>query len=216
MKQVGMEWASERRRIDRIAPLLSSERDDWCTPEWVVDLVERVAGARIALDPCCNRQSPLYGRSSNVCVLPHSNGLAEDWTRYGGMVYVNPPYGRALRTWLGRCADAGGRVPVVALVPSRTGAKWFQEYVLGRANAICYLRGRVTFVGAPAPAPFDTALAIWSRADRCTVDRFVQIAHAQGWTSYLEPPKAVPNNSTVTDDGMPIPARGVVGERATR
>jgi site-specific DNA-methyltransferase (adenine-specific) len=46
---------------------------------------------------------------------------------------------------------------VVVLLPARTDTRYWHEQV-AQADAICFWRGRMTFVGAPAAAPFPTAL----------------------------------------------------------
>jgi len=140
-------------------PAMSSAKDDWLTPKWVVERVHRFGG--IALDPC-----PAVGFNwvdSETC-LGANNGLKESWET-PGLVFVNPPYGRDIRKWTKRalafrqlCGD------IVLLVPARTDTKWFQE-LAAEAPAICFIKGRLKFIKPDTleetdPAPFPSAL-VW-------------------------------------------------------
>ena len=50
---------------------------------------------------------------------------------------------------------------VVCLVPARTDTKWFQDYCL--KGEVRFIRGRLTFEGAKNPAPFPSAIVIFSK-----------------------------------------------------
>lgn len=141
-----------------LAPALrSSSSDDWCTPQCVLDRVYRVG--RVALDPCSNASSIV--RAEQHIMLPQ-DGLTAPW-RVDGLVYVNPPYSRLQqRKWLSRCAAHPGEV--IALVPARTDTQAWHEFA-PTADAICYWRGRLRFVDAPASAPFPSALLYWGTED---------------------------------------------------
>lgn len=72
------------------AVLLSSERQDWRTPEWFLNLVRRVAP--IYLDPATTPDNPTRAQ----CIYTEAdNALARSWD-VPGMVYANPPYGAHL------------------------------------------------------------------------------------------------------------------------
>lgn len=142
-----------------LAPALrSSNSDDWCTPREVIDRVLCVGP--IALDPCSNEQS-IVPAEQRIC-LPQ-NGLTAPW-RVDGIVYVNPPYSRLQqRAWLHRCSTHPGEA--IALIPARTDTAAWHDYA-STADAICFWRGRLRFLGAPASAPFPSALLYWgTRAD---------------------------------------------------
>lgn len=133
---------------------LSSERMDWLTPPEVVDVVRRVSPlGTIALDPCGNRAS-VVGARRQYLVEDGDDGLALPWHGAGGLVYVNPPYGRSLPAWIDKCADeAFDGAEIVALVPARPDTLWFR-HALDHASAICFWSGRIRFFGATAGAPF--------------------------------------------------------------
>lgn len=80
---------------------LSSERQDWQTPGWFLDLVRRVG--RITFDPCSTLDNPTGAESHLAQVLEWHPplvsprvvgpcGLRTPWERLG-LAFVNPPYG---------------------------------------------------------------------------------------------------------------------------
>lgn len=156
----------------------ASGRDDWQTPPHVLDLVRQVAP--IALDPCTDECNPT-GAASFV-YRPDGDGLAFSWIDSDldpGLVYVNPPYSK-IRTWLGKCAEEGRLgVEIIALVPARTDTRAWHDSA-SRADAICFWRGRLTFVGATAGAPFPSALLYWGERSK----RFHDVFRAHGQILY--------------------------------
>ena len=47
----------------------------------------------------------------------------------------------------------------VMLLPARTDTRWWESLIT--ADALLFWRGRLRFVGAPAPAPFPSVIAYW-------------------------------------------------------
>ena len=137
--------------------LLSSKRMDWNTPESFLALVRKVAP--IGLDPCSNVTSKVKASAAWL-----SGGLEVDWSGFG-LVYVNPPYGRELKQWAEKiAAEADRGVEIIALVPARTDTKWFRQ-MWNRKSAVCLWQGRITFEGAPNPAPFPSAVFYYGPHD---------------------------------------------------
>ena len=103
------------------------------------------------------------------------DGLAQDWAailkQLGGCGWMNPPFGNEIKHWVRKAAEtalAGGCV--VTLLPSRTGTKWWHEWVEPvrtgqRAGALDFWKGRIAFSdrnGADTvPAPFDVAIVVF-------------------------------------------------------
>jgi len=131
--------------------LMSSVKMDWCTPKVLADRIFEFFGG-IDLDPCGNAHSPVRAKQ-----IWTAEGLDLPWA---GNVYVNPPYGREIGPWIQKCRKESRNdgIQIVALVPSRTDTKWFHD---AHFDAVCLLRGRLTFVDAPAPAPFPSAILYW-------------------------------------------------------
>ena len=81
---------------------LSSNRQNWRTPKWFLDLVRAVGP--IALDPASSWDNPTgadafysrtYGRDTVPGYWLGSCGLSGSWDREG-LAFINPPYGRHL------------------------------------------------------------------------------------------------------------------------
>lgn len=155
-----------------LAALMSSDKTTWQTPDVVLDLVRQLSP--IALDPCTVPENPTGARV--ICVermprepgrLTYVDGLDQSWPALardgGGLIYVNPPFGRGVATWMARCYGAKRwGCEVVALVPARVDTIWWNCWVAPpTAQAVCFWRGRLTFKGAPAPAPFPSAIVYW-------------------------------------------------------
>lgn len=156
--------------------MFSSEASDWCTPEEIIYLVNQINGG-IGLDPCSNAGS-LVKAKTEWCGPPSGPcGLTSEWGGHG-LVYVNPPYGRVVSAWTTK-ASAEGKLgtEIAMLLPARVDTKWWQVDVV-TAQAVCFWRGRLTFLGAPSGAPFPSAVAYWGP----NVDRFIELFGQFGWT----------------------------------
>lgn len=139
--------------------------DNWNTPEYILARIR--AFDNIALDPCSNEQSVVRATAAVT-----SRGLELDWRKYG-LVFCNPPYSRGnLVKWMYKCASSGAEI--IALVPADTSSNWFQHCWTGQA--ICFLRGRVKFLGATTGARFSSALVYWGKREQ----RFEAIFHEIG------------------------------------
>lgn len=130
---------------------------DWRTPADVVELLHVLWEGGPDLDPCA---APDHAHSLAKVNLvgpagSEADGLARPWT---GRVFVNPPFGE-LSEWMSKAVaehELHG-AEVVVLLPARTDTRYWHDLVV-KADAVCFWRGRMTFVGAAAGAPFPTAL----------------------------------------------------------
>lgn len=157
-----------------LSPLMSSADMGWQTPAEVLDLV-RLVGP-IVLDPCTTADNP-----TDACVFntPDCCGLSTSWACVSspGLVYVNPPYGRALVGWCAKIhSEAQAGREIIALTPARTDTRWWHAH-MSKADAHCFWRGRMTFVGAPAGAPFPSVLSYFGERAK----RFKTVFGPQGW-----------------------------------
>ena len=100
-------------------------------------------------------------------------------------VFCNPPYGPKTGEWMGRCS---AHKNVTALIFARTETRQFFDYIWGKATAVCFLKGRLSFYhvngtkGGTAGAPSmlvtwddNNANALWDavqhgRLSGCFVD----------------------------------------------
>jgi hypothetical protein len=94
--------------------------------------------------------------------LVATDGLSVEWPERG--TFCNPPYGGELKAWLARFgAESDLGHELVTLLPC---SRWEQPYFskpFAKANALCLIRGRVSFVstrdgtrpkGAPGASMF--------------------------------------------------------------
>jgi len=147
----------------------SAERQDWNTPQVVIDALVRGWGS-IALDPCANESSIVPAALRLMLPTPErlavaqprgvrlDDGLAFDWDVIGPrLVYVNPPFGfagdKGALPWLRKAAEAQV-AEVVVLLPARTDTAAFHDLIFGRCDALCFWQGRLRFSGSKDPAPF--------------------------------------------------------------
>lgn len=182
---------NEIRNPTPMAVHYSSATPEWYTPAHIIDRVLEFFD-EIDLDPCSNS-----GPAPNVPARDHiteaGNGLVQPWW---GRVYVNPPYGDGIGQWTAKARDeyeawrarnedgnadpddAPGVESIIMLLPARTDTEWFghlQNY------AICFIRGRLKFVGAESSAPFPSML-VYLGTD---IDRFTEVMRPLGrvWTA---------------------------------
>lgn len=79
---------------------------------------------------------------------PEMNGLEQEWY---GVCWMNPPYGREIGLWMRKAFEHTG--VVVALVPTRSNAPWWHDYVM-KANEIRFVKHKVSFEGDKDGVPF--------------------------------------------------------------
>lgn len=130
--------------------------DHYCTPTWFLERVRRVAP--IALDPCPGPKG-WTGAAEEIRLDRGEDGLALSWADRsgGGLVFVNPPYGRGHPPlWAKKVAaevDAGSEV--LALVRGNLSTGWWQDFYAPRLAAFCIPRGRICFVDPATMEPED-------------------------------------------------------------
>ena len=140
--------------------LHSSAKEDWGTPQDFFDKLN--AEFNFTLDVCASEAN---AKCSNFFSLEFSeNGLEIPWLINGGSVcWMNPPYGRKIGAWIKKAYEESQKgATVVALLPSRTGTRWYHTYIYNQPNVETrFIKGRLKFQGAPAPAPFDSLIVIF-------------------------------------------------------
>lgn len=123
---------AHRTIIDQNIP--PSERNDrWLTPPDVV-----AALGDFDLDPC---GAPDHKLARHTFLLENGDdGLEYAWF---GRVWMNPPYGRIMRTWVEKLVAHGTGT---ALIPVAAGTKLWQEVIFQKASAIHFYRHRIKFI----------------------------------------------------------------------
>lgn len=138
--------------------LLSSKNMNWETPDELLDLIRQLDV--IGLDPATTKANPT---GAKLIYTPEEDGLVLPWTS-NGLVYCNPPYGREVKKWVQKASvEAARGAEIIMLLPARPDTSWCQKWVFGTADSVLFWSGRLTFKGAPHPAPFPSMLAYWGK-----------------------------------------------------
>lgn len=133
-----------------------SVSDEHGTPQALYDLLDQEFD--FTLDPCAtdaNHKCPVYYTKAE-------NGLTQDWF---GRVFMNPPFTKKqIKRWMHKLVYelVVGHIEVaVALVAARPDTEWW-GLVSTYAREIRFLKGRLTFEGSIHPAPFPSAVCVFT------------------------------------------------------
>jgi transcriptional regulator with XRE-family HTH domain len=148
----------------------SSAYHGWLTPVALADLL-MAAVVRFDLDPCAASADKRRARvKARLLLTVDDDGLSVPWR---GRVFVNPPYGRALKLWVRKCAgEAAAGAVVIGLVPARPDTRWWHDHIAGHAD-VFMLRGRLQFGDGGQSAPFPSAIVVWG-ASQALVTRLAE------------------------------------------
>lgn len=140
------------------------EVTDWGTPKWLFDELNELYGP-FDLDPC----SMEWNAKCETFYTPEDNGLMLPWS---GRVFMNPPYAWNITSlWVRKAALEAQRDEVeivVGVLPSRTDAAWFHEFIYHRAE-LRFLKGRVKFDkpdGEKGRPRHGSMVVVWRGTDR--------------------------------------------------
>lgn len=135
--------------------LMSSKKANWRTPSEFKEILDGFGA--VGLDPAGHPES-LMSAEKQYLLSKGENGLTLTW--YGhGLVFVNPPYGKDRRRkntprcirWFRKALRELRRHPnleIIFLIAGRPDTTYFQEYVFEHAQALCWWRGRLKFIGS--------------------------------------------------------------------
>lgn len=140
------------------ATLFSSQKQDWGTPDHVFDQLNRTY--RFTLDAAASAENTKCERFIDEA----QDAFKTPWT---GRVWLNPPYGRALARWVERAFEQSQSEDVehvVVLIPARTDTRYWHDFVM-RSHQVFLVKGRIRFEGAPASAPFPSAIVVFRKHD---------------------------------------------------
>lgn len=164
--------------------ITSSKRKNWRTPPEFKVVLDKLA--RVGLDPCGHKHSIMKAKKQYLLKERGENGLKLTW-RGHGLVFVNPPYTRKIRVWfekLLRELERDATLECVFLVAARTETKWYQKFVFGHAQAICYTKGRYKFLGPTKSgkrvgAMFPSAVVYYGRRPSKFKEVFGETGHVE-------------------------------------
>ena len=134
--------------------LFTSNTDLWSTPQNFFD----------ALNEKFNFETDVCAIAENAkCkkyFTPEQDGLSQVW---GGVCWMNPPYGREIIKWVKKAYDSSlDGATVVCLLPARTDTKWWHDYCMN--GEITFIRGRLKFGNSNNSAPFPSAVVVFRGA----------------------------------------------------
>lgn len=144
--------------------------NDWITPKFIIDGL-----GPFDLDPCAHAQQPW------PCAAKSAFARGRDIEWYG-RVWLNPPYGSALKHWLVKLVNHRNGI---ALVPSRTEVEsWFWPLIWERADAVFFFKGRLYFHrpdGSTAGnAGHGSVLAAYGRNNVEAIERAIEGGKIEG------------------------------------
>lgn len=137
--------------------MFSSKSNEWATPQSFFDKLGKIYGP-FTLDAAASRDN--YKVSNYFS--KEDDALSKDWS--GNAVFLNPPYGRALKDWVKKAYEEGQKkdTTVVMLIPARTDTKYWHDYVM-KADEIRFVRGRLKFGDEKNSAPFPSAVVVFRK-----------------------------------------------------
>jgi len=98
------------------------------------------------------------------------DGLSQEWF---GKVWLNPPFS-AKEEWVRKALNemnAGHVELAVVLLPVDTSTQWFHDYIV-EADALCFVEGRLSFVGGDRNPNFGVMLAAFGEVPSDLLDVF--------------------------------------------
>jgi phage N-6-adenine-methyltransferase len=149
--------------------LFSSSNMNWETPKYLVKAAQTLIGKSFTLDACA--ESKKVSKAPKF-ITPAQDALTKDWT---GVVWMNPPYGKALGRWVAKAYEESLKgALVVCLLPARVDTVMFHRYCV--KGDVYLLKGRITFEldgqpvrnaeGHATPATFPSMLVVFDRTKR--------------------------------------------------
>lgn len=135
--------------------MYTSNSEEWGTPQGLFNRLNKEFN--FTLDICASKENakcPKY-------YTKEEDALKQEW---GGVIWMNPPYGRKIGIWVKKAKEAARqeKATVVCLLPARTDTAWWHDYVM-KANEIRLIRGRLKFGNSKGSAPFPSAVVIFEK-----------------------------------------------------
>lgn len=135
--------------------MYTSNSEEWGTPQELFNRLNKEFN--FTLDVCAseeNAKCPKY-------YTKEEDAMKKEW---GGVIWMNPPYGRRIGNWVKKAKEAAqqGKATVVCLLPARTDTAWWHDYAM-KANEIRLIRGRLKFGDGKGSAPFPSAVVVFRK-----------------------------------------------------
>jgi phage N-6-adenine-methyltransferase len=131
-------------------------KQDYSTP---YEFIEAVYGLLNITEFAVDLAADASNAKAPVFYGVEEDSLAQDWARFPGWHWLNPPFGK-ITPWVERANIFGWQgVKVAMLLPAAVGSNWYREHVEGEAY-VFFLNPRLSFDGV-APYPKDCMLALY-------------------------------------------------------
>lgn len=136
----------------RLDKQFESAKTEWETP---LDLFNPLNDEfRFEMDVCALPENT----KCEKFLSPDDDGLVSKW---GGVCWCNPPYGRDLAKWVRKaCCETWNGVTTVMLIPVRSNTKWWHELCIPFGE-IRFVLGRPKFGGADQGLPWPLAVIVF-------------------------------------------------------
>lgn len=140
----------------------SSLDDTWTTPRSFFNELDKEF--KFGLDAAALQSSTLVPANWYGPDHPEPerrDALKRSWLNdsYGKPVWLNPPYGRAIKDFMAKAhSEAGLGATIVALVPARTDTNWWWDSVI--MHEVRFIKGRLKFGDGKNSAPFPSAIVV--------------------------------------------------------
>jgi phage N-6-adenine-methyltransferase len=137
-----------------------SGNGEWGTPQELFSDLDDIF--QFDLDAAANEHNhkceKWLGPNSSIA----EDALSEE-VKWEGTIFLNPPYGRGIRRWTEKAYKSSleNGATVVCVLPARTDTQWFET--CWKASFVCFVKGRLRFEGASAPAPFPSCIVVFGR-----------------------------------------------------
>jgi hypothetical protein len=126
-----------------LPPDADPDRDCWCTPKWLTDLLPLVD-----LDPCSNPRSTVISKV-NYSREANQDGLALPWS---GSVFCNPPYSDVWPWSMKALSEHLAITGIGWLVNADPSTAWWRS-ITRRCNHVLLFHKRVQFTPPPGVEP---------------------------------------------------------------
>jgi len=137
--------------------------EDWATPRSLMLWISNNLGWNPTLDAAASvrntKAAHFYSKNDD--------GLTKPW--YGN-VWVNPPYGKAIPSWVEKAGKEITRKEcksIMMLLPARVDTKWFHELVVPHAWMVYFIKGRLNHQhknqAKSSTAPFPSMLVYFRK-----------------------------------------------------
>lgn len=127
--------------ITQISKTPAAAKDEWRTPRWLFDWLDRRFDFTVDLAASCDNALCNHYFTANCDALRHG------WSSiYLGPGFCNPPYSN-IGPWLAKAvSEARKGFTSVFLIPAPNGEDRYGDHVFGVASEVIWITGRIAFI----------------------------------------------------------------------